>query len=75
MSLAADAPLAAEPQPDPTGAWRLDPVSIGAAGHGLLRLATADRPASLAAFPLLWREGEPSARAPPCRGRGGAAGF
>jgi len=57
VTLAADAPLAAEPQPDPTGAWRLDPVSIGAAGHGLLRLATADRPASLAAFPLLWREG------------------
>ena len=57
VSLAADAPLAAEPQPDPTGAWRLDPMSIGAAGHGLLRLATADRPASLAAFPLLWREG------------------
>jgi ferric-dicitrate binding protein FerR (iron transport regulator) len=57
VTLAADAPLTAEPQPDPTGAWRLDPVSIGAAGHGLLRLATADRPASLAAFPLLWREG------------------
>jgi hypothetical protein len=57
VTLAADAPLAAEPQSDPTGAWRLDPVSIGAAGHGLLRLATADRPASLAAFPLLWREG------------------
>jgi ferric-dicitrate binding protein FerR (iron transport regulator) len=57
VSLAADAPLASEPQPDPTGAWRLDPVSIGAAGHGLLRQATADRPASLVAFPLLWREG------------------
>jgi hypothetical protein len=57
VSLAADAPLAADPQPDPTGDWQLDPVSIGAAGHGLLRLATADRPASLAAFPLLWREG------------------
>ena len=57
VSLAADAPLTAEPQPDPTGAWRLDPMSIGAAGHGLLRLATPDRPASLAAFPLLWREG------------------
>jgi ferric-dicitrate binding protein FerR (iron transport regulator) len=57
VTLAADAPLAAERQPDPTGAWRLDPMSIGAAGHGLLRLATADRQASLAAFPLLWREG------------------
>lgn len=57
VSLAADAPLAAERQPDPTGAWRLDPVSIGAAGHGLLRLATADRPERLAAFPLLWRQG------------------
>ncbi|MCY3015347.1 MAG: FecR family protein [Planctomycetota bacterium] len=57
VTLAADTPLAAEPQPDPTADWQLDPVSIGAAGHGLLRLATADRPASLSAFPLLWREG------------------
>ena len=57
VTLAADTPLAAEPQPDPTADWRLDPMSIGAAGHGLLRLATADRPASLSAFPLLWREG------------------
>ena len=57
VSLAADMPLKAEPQPAPTGFWRLDPVSIGAAGHGFLRLPTADRPASLAAFPLLWREG------------------
>jgi len=57
VTLAAEAPLAAKPQPDPTGDWQLDPASIGAAGHGLLRLATADRPASLAAFPLLWREG------------------
>ncbi|MEI8318860.1 MAG: FecR family protein [Planctomycetia bacterium] len=57
VTLAADTVLAAELQPDPTADWQLDPVSIGAAGHGLLRLATADRPARLAAFPLLWREG------------------
>ena len=57
VTLAADTVLTAEPQPDPTGDWQLDPESIGAAGHGLLRLATADRSASLAAFPLLWREG------------------
>lgn len=58
VSLAAADALVAEPQPASTSRWRLDPATIGDAGLGLYRPATATAPARLAAFPLLWREGD-----------------
>jgi hypothetical protein len=56
ISLDASEPPLASPQPPSTSRWTLDLSSAADISHGVVVPATADRPARLFAFPLLWKE-------------------